>query len=151
MRVQLTDLIYRYSDKSWNNYFQPSASFNYGIGTPLSRTAPEHRGARTPFLNPLNGTLLAGSALAIAADAITTQRFIAHGYNEGDPIARPLVKYGWSGQIAASSLELGAETLAMYGLHRIGHRWTEHLLPVGIATTHAILAYNNTKVSSRPP
>jgi ribosome biogenesis protein Nip4 len=44
-----------------------------------------------------------------------------------------------------------AETLAMYGLHRIRHHWIERLLPVGVATTHAVLAYNNTKFSDKSP
>jgi hypothetical protein len=94
---------------------------------------------------------LFGSALAISADAITTQRFIARGGREGDLIGRPLVKYGWSGQIAASSLELGAETLAMYGLHRMGRHWIERLLPVGVAIPHAVFAYNNTQSSDKSP
>jgi hypothetical protein len=151
IRGELTDLIYRYSSQSWVNYFQPSISVSYGLGTSLHWASPVYDGARHHFFTPLNDTLLAGSALAISADAITTQRFIARGRREGDPLARPLVKYGWSGQIAASVLELGAETLAMYGLHRIRHHWIERLLPVGVATTHAVLAYNNTRFSDKSP
>lgn len=147
IRGQLTDLAYHSAGQTWINYFQPSISVDYGLGTSLRWQSPVCDVARHPFFTPLNETLFAGSALAVTADAITTQRFIARGYREGDPLARPLVKYGWSGQIAASSLELGAETLAMYGLHRIRHRWIERLLPVGVATTHAVLAYNNTKFS----
>ena len=146
IRGELTDLIYHFGDKTWINYFQPSVSVSYGMGKPLRWTPTAYDGARHPFFSPLTNTLLTGSALAISADAITTQRSIARGYREEDPIARPLVKYGWSGQIAASSLELGAETFAMYGLHRIRHKWLERLLPVGVAITHAVLAYNNTKV-----
>jgi hypothetical protein len=151
IRGELTDLIYRFSGQTWINYFQPSISVSYGLGTSLQWASPVYDGARNPFFTPLNDTLLAGSALAVSADAITTQRFIAHGDREGDPLARPLVKYGWSGQIAASSLELGAETLAMYGLHRIGHHWIERLLPVGVATTHAVLAYKNAELSDKSP
>ena len=149
IRGELTDLVYHFSGPTWTNYFQPSISVNYGLGPSLHWASPVYDEARHPFFTPLNDTLLAGSALAISADAITTQRFIARGHREGDPLARPLVKYGWSGQIAASSLELGAEALAMYGLHRIRHHWIERLLPVGVATTHAVLAYNNTKFSDK--
>jgi hypothetical protein len=39
----------------------------------------------------------------------------------------------------------------MYGLHRIHQRWVERLVPVGLAVTHGILAYNNTKLSHRQP
>jgi hypothetical protein len=112
VRGELADLIYRYSSQSWVNDFQPSVSVNYGLGKSLSWASPQYDD-RNPFFTTLNDALLAGSALAISADAITTQRFIASGYREGDPLARPLVKYGWSGQVAASALELGAETLAM--------------------------------------
>lgn len=151
IRGELSDLIYHFSGQTWINYFQPSISVSYGLGTSLHWASPVYDGARHPFFTPLNDTLLVGSALAVSADAITTQRFTARGYREGDPLARPLVKYGWSGQVAASSLELGAETLAMYGLHRIRQHWIERLLPVGVATTHAVLAYNNTKVSGKSP
>jgi hypothetical protein len=151
IRGELTDLMYHYSGQTWINYFQPSVSVSYGLGAPIQWAPPVYDSARHPFFTPLNDTLLAGSALAVSADAITTQRFIARGYREGDPLARPLVKYGWSGQIAASSLELGAETLAMYGLHRIHHDWIERILSVGVATTHAVLAYNNTKFSDKSP
>ena len=149
IRGQLADLIYRYSSQSWVNDFQPSITVSYGLGRSLSWASPAYDTAPHPFFTPLNDTLLAGSALAASADAITTQRFVARGYREGDPLARPLVKYGWSGQIAATSLELGAETLAMYGLHRIRQHWIERLLPVGVAATHAVLAYNNTKFSDK--
>jgi hypothetical protein len=151
IRGELTDLIYRYSGQAWINYFQPSVGVSYGLGKSIPWTSPVYDGARHPFFTPLNDILLTGSALAVSADAITTQRFVSHGYRERDPLARPLVKYGWSGQIAVSSLELGAETLGMYGLHRIGHLWLERPLPVGVASAHAVLAYNNTKVSGKPP
>ena len=84
----------------------------------------------------------------MTADAITTQRFISHGVQEGDPFARPLVKYGWSGQISAMSLEIAAEAVGMYALHRIGqHRLERILLPACLATTHGIFAHNNAKIS----
>jgi uncharacterized membrane protein YfcA len=57
------------------------------------------------------------------------------------------VKYGWSGQVAASGLEMTGVVLGMYGLHRIHQDWIERLLPVCVGAAHGILAYNNTKVS----
>jgi hypothetical protein len=87
----------------------------------------------------------------MTADAVTTQRFISHGLQEGDPFARPLVKYGWSGQISAMSLDASAEAVAMYALHRIGQHRLERMVPVGVATTHGIFAYNNTKLSYNTP
>jgi hypothetical protein len=83
----------------------------------------------------------------MTADAITTQRFISRGQIEGDPLARPLVKYGWSGQISLEALEAGAEISGMYGLHRIGKHWLERLVPMSISTAHAIFAYGNDRIS----
>jgi hypothetical protein len=104
-----------------------------------------------PFLGTSNVFLIYGNALSQTADAVTTQRFISHGLQEGDPFARPLAKYGWSGQVSLSVLETSGEILAMYGLHRIGQHWVERLLPLCSATAHGVLAYNNTKVSYTKP
>jgi hypothetical protein len=79
----------------------------------------------------------------MTADAITTQRFISRGKIESAPIARPFVKYGWSGQISIEALETGAEISAMYGLHRIRHHWLEKLIPISLSTAHAIFAYGS--------
>jgi len=87
--------------------------------------------------------------LGITTDSNTIQRFISHGLVVRAPLARALVKYGWSGQVAASGLEMTGVVLGMYGLHRMHHRWIERLLPVGVGVTHGILAYNNATVSYR--
>jgi hypothetical protein len=84
----------------------------------------------------------------MTADAITTQRFISNGIQEGDPIARPLVKYGWSGQISLMALETGAEIVAMYGLHRIHQHLIERMIPASLATAHAVFSYNNAHLSN---
>src|ERR1700733_7197686 len=103
--------------------------------------------SRPPFRGRLQPRPVGVGVLGITSDAITTQRFISHGLVEGDPLARPLVKYGWSGQVAASGLEMTGVVLGMYGLHRIHQHWIERLLPVCVGAVHGILAYNNTKVS----
>jgi hypothetical protein len=100
------------------------------------------------FFDKPNLVLLSVSTLAIAADGITTQRFIRRGFQEGDPIARPLVKYGPSGQVAAAGLEIGGELIAMYGLHRIGHHWMERTLPACLAAVHGYFAYANDRFST---
>lgn len=70
-------------------------------------------GARRPDLARSNSP-----RLGMTADSITTQRFISRGQVEGDPFARPHVKHGWSGQIAAEGIEINTEIWSMYGLHR---------------------------------
>jgi hypothetical protein len=155
-RVEVGDLILRYTSpgypgSSWNNNLQPSIGVYYGMGKPLDWNPPVYDARKVhPFFDRTNLVLLTGAVLADTADSITTQRFIARGYEEGDPFARPLVKYGWSGQIAAMTLETGGEVGGMYSLHRIGRHWLERLVPVGIAAVHGYFAYENTKAPGRP-
>jgi hypothetical protein len=157
LRVDFGDLLIRYGHSAlwtcskcvtWTNNPQATIGIYAGLGKAISWKPPNDN-PRTdhPFFGGLNLPLIGASLLAITADAVTTQRFISHGLVEGDPFARPLVKYGWSGQVAASGLEFTGEILGMYGLHKIGQHWIERLLLVGISAAHGVLAYNNTKVS----
>lgn len=144
LRGELTDLLMRYTNTNWLNDFQPSAGVYVGLGKPIEWNPPVYDAAAVhPFFDTMNIVLLTASTLGMTADAITTQRGIAQGRGEADPIARPLVKYGWSGQISLEALETGAEIAGMYGLHRIGHHWVERSVPIALAITHAIFAYTN--------
>jgi hypothetical protein len=152
LRVEFADLIMRYSSVGWLNDLQPTAGVYYGLGRSLNWKPSVYNAASVhPFFDATNIVLLTGSALGMSADAITTQRGTARGRVEADPIARPLVKYGWSGQIALEGLETGAEIAGMYGLHRTGHHWLERAIPVCLAITHAIFAYQNVKAGYQPP
>jgi hypothetical protein len=149
LRGEVTDLILHEGGSGWTNNLQPSAGIYYGLGKQIQWKPPVYEAKRAhPFDDTPNLVLITGSVLAITADAITTQRDLARGDREGDPFARPLVKYGWSGEISAMALEIGAETLGMYGLHRIGRHRVERLIPVSLAVIHAIFAYNNTNVNA---
>ena len=148
VRGEVTDLLLRYGAASWSNNLQPAAGVYYALGKPLSWTPPLYEARRThAFKNQTNLALITSSVLAMTADALTTQRDLTQGSREGDPFARPLVKYGWSGQISAMSLEIGAEVFGMYGLHRIGQHWVERAVPASLALVHGIFAYNNAKVN----
>jgi hypothetical protein len=148
VRGEVTDLLLRYGASSWSNNVQPSAGVYYALGKPLPWTPPVYEARRAhAFMNKTNVALITSSVLAMTADAVTTQRDLAHGGREGDPFARPLVKYGWSGQISAMSLEISAEVLGMYGLHRIGQHWVERAVPASLAVAHSIFAYNNANFS----
>jgi hypothetical protein len=149
LRVELNDLLLHYSSGLWTNNLQPVFGVYAGLGKVIPWMPPVYEAKTShPFLGRENLVLITGSALAITADAITTQRFIVRGQEEGDPFARPFVKYGWSGQISVEVLEIGAELAGMYGLHRIDHHWIERLVPICIASTHGIFAYQNTKLRS---
>ena len=148
LRGEVTDLVL-HQGNSWTNNLQPSAGIYYGLGKQIQWKPPAYEAKRAHrFPDTANLVLLTASTLAITADAITTQRDLARGDREGDPFARPLVKYGWSGEISAMTLEIGAEILGMYGLHRIGQHRAERLVPVCLAIAHGIFAYNNANVST---
>jgi hypothetical protein len=148
VRGEVTDLVL-HEGNSWTNNLQPSAGIYYGLGKQIQWKPPVYEAKRAHrFDATATLVLLTASTLAITADAITTQRDLARGDREGDPFARPLVKYGWSGEISAMALEIGAEILGMYGLHRIGQHRAERLVPVSLAIAHGIFAYNNANVST---
>jgi len=149
LRGEVTDLVLHQGDSGWTNNLQPSAGIYYGLGKQVQWKPPIYKAKRThPFSDTPNLVLLTVSVMAMTADAITTQQGLARGDREGDPFARPLVKYGWSGEISAMALEIGAETLGMYGLHRIGQHRVERLVPASLIVVHAIFAYNNTRVKA---
>jgi hypothetical protein len=144
LRGEFTDLLMRNSNSDWLNNLQPAAGVYVGLGKPIDWNPPVYNAASAhPFFDATNIVLLTVSVLGMTTDGITTQRNITDGRGEGDPLARPLVKYGWSGQISIETLEIGVEIAGIYGLHRIGHHRIERAVPLGIALTHAILAYEN--------
>ena len=151
LRAGVGDLITRQGRSSWTNNVQPHAGLFVGLGRPLAWRPPVYSPHTThPFWDQWNIVLVSGSVLAMTADSITTQRFINQGQREGNPLAAPLVKYGWSGQASVEGMETAALIMGIYGLHRIGHHWMERLVPCAIAAAHGILAFQNTKASSRP-
>jgi hypothetical protein len=149
VRAEVTDLVMRFSRYSWSNNLQPTAGVYFGLGKPIAWTPPVYEARSThPFFDTTNLVLITGSVLGMTADSITTQQFIKRGVPEGDPFARPLAKYGWSGQISLQVIETSAELLGMYAMHRIGQHRLERLIPVSLATTHAVFASNNAKTNS---
>lgn len=151
LRAGVDDLLIRADRSDWTNAVQPDAGIYVGLGRPVAWHPPVYSAkAAHPFWDPWNTIVVAGSELAMTADSITTQRFISRGQSEGNPLAAPLVKYGWSGQISLQGMETSAEILGIYGLHRIGHHWIERLVPCGIAVAHGVLAYQNARASWHP-
>lgn len=74
--------------------------------------------------NKIDFSVLAGQ---IAVDAITTQRGLANGFRETNPIIRPLVTRGVAGEAAASSLGFGFGVGTAYLLHRTHHYKAERI------------------------
>jgi hypothetical protein len=133
----------------WADNLQTTAGVYFSVGKPIAWTPPasdaepSHR-----FLDRTNLALIGVSLLGQSADAITTQRFISHGLPEQDPLARPLVKYGWSGQIGLAALLNGGEISAMYWLHRKHQHRIERILPLPIAAASGVMAYRNDRTTS---
>jgi len=151
LRAGVGDLVIREARSDWTNVVQPDAGIYVGLGRPVVWHPPVYSAkAVHPFWDLWNSIAVAGSELAMTADSITTQRFISRGQVEGNPLAAPLVKYGWSGQISLQGMETSAEILGIYGLHRIGHHWIERLVPCSIAVAHGVFAYQNARAGSHP-
>jgi Domain of unknown function (DUF5658) len=66
-------------------------------------------------------------AALITADAITTQRGLAQGFREANPIMRPFVTRGAAGQAAGSAFGFSAGIGVVYMLHRTHHYKAERI------------------------
>ncbi len=86
--------------------------------------APSQQRSFWTFENNVNASILAG---LITADAITTQRGLAQGFREANPIMRPFVTRGAAGQAAGSALGFGAGIGVVYVLHRTHHYKAERV------------------------
>ncbi len=86
--------------------------------------APSQQRSFWTFENNVNASILAG---LITADAITTQRGLAQGFREANPIMRPFVTRGAAGQAAGSALGFGAGIGVVYLLHRTHHYKAERV------------------------
>lgn len=149
VRAQVGDLLIDQGG-DWTSNLEPSVGVFYGFGKPVVWTPPEYVARKAhPFFGTANITALAVNGLASAADSVTTYQFMRRGLPEGDPITRPLVKYGTPGLISSGVVEAGVLLAGMYGLHRLHQHWLEHLTPLIDATGHGILAYRNTMAYSR--
>ena len=90
--------------------------------------------------NNVNVSILAG---LITADAITTQRGLAHGFRETNPIMRPFVTRGAAGEAAGSALGFGTGVGVAYLLHRTHHYKAERVtMRLIIAGESGVVAHN---------
>lgn len=128
----------------WTDNLETTAGVYYGFGQPLaSKTRQLPNESPHAFFDKKNTALIFVSLLGQTSDAITTQRFLRHGIREADPLARPLVKYGWSGQIALATLVNGGEIGGMYWLHKLHHHRIERMIPVPLAAAGGMMGYRN--------
>lgn len=168
VRMDMGDLLVRFNDNFkyifpretnscgsgctyWANNLQMTAGVYFGLGKPMDWTPPPvETSTKHDFFDKSDVAAFSASLLGQAADAITTQRFLSHGVPEGDPLTRPLVKHGWSGQIGLAVLVNGAEISGMYWMHRLHHHRIEHILPLPMAAASGVMAYRNDHVRGNP-
>lgn len=74
--------------------------------------------------NKVDFSILAGQ---ITVDAITTQQGLNNGYQETNPVMRPLVTRGVAGEAAASALGFGFGVGTTYLLHKTHHYKAERI------------------------
>jgi hypothetical protein len=159
VRIQVGDLLVRSNTRyastydgttyviasdPWVNQLQATGSISWAFGKPVAWTPPDiHQPPSHRFFDQLNIALITVSLLGQASDAITTQRFVKRGWQEGDPLAKPFVEHGWPGQIGLAVLDNAAELSVMYALHRMhGHR-VERAVPIVFGSASGISAYRN--------
>ena len=85
--------------------------------------APRQRRFWTPE-NKVSAGIFAG---LIAADAVTTQHGLNQGLRETNPLMRPFVTRGATGEAAGSALGFGAGLGAVYLLHHTHHYKAERV------------------------
>jgi hypothetical protein len=129
---------------AWESNGEITVGLYSGLGKVVGRPRPAldapplHR-----FFDAKNLLGISISLLAQTSDAVTTQRFLHHGLQEQNGLARPFVDQGWGGQVAASAIVNTAEISVMYALHKMGHHRMERALPYVVAAPGAIEGYRN--------
>jgi hypothetical protein len=90
--------------------------------------------------NRVDTGILAG---LIAVDAVTTQRGLSQGYREANPLMRPFVTQGATGQAAGSALGFGTAIGVAYLFHQTHHYKAERIaMRVMIAGEGGFVANN---------
>jgi hypothetical protein len=90
--------------------------------------------------NKVNVSILAG---LVAADAITTQHGLNEGLREVNPLMRPFVTRGATGEAAGSALGFGAGVGVVYLLHRSHHHKAERITMRLIVAGEGAFVANN--------
>jgi hypothetical protein len=118
----------------WGNLAAHAQAFAPGPAAPVFWT---HQ-AKTEF---------AALGLAIAVDGLATQYVLNAGGREYNPIARPMVTRGASGQAQACLLGFAAGVGISYALHRTGHPraavLARHMAMLGETATAAFTFVNS--------
>ena len=122
------------------NFAGPSSSYSYSSSYSSLPDAPSQHHFWS-LETKINTGILAG---LVAADALTTQRGLERGYREANPIMRPFVTRGTTGQATGSALGFGAAIGTVYLLHKTNHHKAERIaLRLMVGVQSAVVASNS--------
>jgi hypothetical protein len=100
------------------------------------------------FFDAKNIALTGMEAGALLADGFYTQRARQRYpdlFQELDPLARPFVLRGWSGQIVGGTIVVCADVGLRYWMHRKKHHKRERLLPLVLTVYGAVGAIHGAR------
>ncbi len=93
-----------------------------------------------PFWDRANARMHLLNVAAQSVDAYSTQRALRRNAREMNPMARPFVERGWTGQLIYSyGVGVGGTLAASYIFHRMGLHKRERIFPLIVATPTGIL------------
>lgn len=120
------------------NFVAPSTSLSGSSLSSMPDAPSQHR--FWTFETKMNTGIFAG---LVAADAISTQRGLANGFREANPIMRPFVTRGTVGQAAGSALGFGAGLGTVYLLHKTNHHKAERIAMRLMIGVQSVVVANN--------
>lgn len=95
------------------------------------------------FFDKKNNFLIGASAVTIALDGLSTQRFLANpSYREMNPIARPFV-HSRAGSAAYFGMSFVGELALMRLTHKRNHHLLERIIPMLVTGSESYVLYNN--------
>jgi hypothetical protein len=120
----------------------PAATF----ATPAK---PAVRKPHATFFDRENNFLIGASAITIALDGLSTQRFLANpNSHEMNPIAKPFV-YSRAGSAAYFGVSFVGELALMRIAHKRNHHLLERIIPMLVTGSESYVLYNNYSLSRR--
>jgi hypothetical protein len=115
----------------------------------ITPAKPVIRKPHATFFDKKNNFLIGTSAVTIALDGLSTQRFLADpNCHEMNPIARPFV-HSRVGSGAYFGVSFAVELALMRIAHKRNHHLLERIIPMLVTGSESYMLYNNYSLSRR--
>jgi hypothetical protein len=109
----------------------------------ITPAKPAARKPHATFFDKENNFLIGASAVTIALDGLSTQRFLANpSYREMNPIARPFV-HSRAGSTTYFGMSFAGELALMRFAHKRNHHLLERIIPMLVTGSESYVLYNN--------